>query len=139
MADVLFVRPASYEKDYSTGNKASPTANHCSPGAAAGATPSPATRRGTPTRFVRTAQVNAAAAPGATMDWYILFDRGAQAGLYKAETEEAAIERACQLLRAGIIVREVGRFDERRRAMKAAKLVKICAERQRREASEPER
>jgi hypothetical protein len=70
---------------------------------------------------------------GAVMDWYILYDRGAAAGLYKADSEDAAIERACQLIRAGIIVREVGRFDERRRAIKAAKLIKIC-ERQRRSA-----
>jgi hypothetical protein len=71
---------------------------------------------------------------GPKMDWYILFDRGASAGLYKAETEEAALERACQLMRAGIVVREVGRFDERRRTIKTAKLIKICTERQRREA-----
>jgi hypothetical protein len=137
MADVLLARRRTAEKDCFPENQAARTADDVLSRAAGGAPPSPSTGRGAPARFVRA--IHATPSPGVTMDWYILFDRGAQAGLYKAETEEAAIERACQLLRAGIIVREVGRFDERRRAMKAAKLIKICAERQRREASEPER
>jgi hypothetical protein len=68
------------------------------------------------------------------MDWYILFDRGATSGIETAGSEEAAIERARDLMRAG--VREVRRFDARRAAITGPKLTKLCVERERRSAHE---